>query len=102
LVDEDAMNNSGFSIPRTAQRIRVRLPVRLRFGWKHSEETKASTVDISEQGMSVRCRAALRLGMEVEAILDSAREDLKVYRVVWSREAESSDHGFSVGLELKP
>jgi hypothetical protein len=40
--------------------------------------------------------------MEVKAILGNAREDLKVYRVVWFRKAASSEHGFDVGLELKP
>jgi hypothetical protein len=39
--------------------------------------------------------------MEVKAILESAPDDVKVYRVAWFREAESSDHGFNVGLELK-
>jgi hypothetical protein len=40
--------------------------------------------------------------MEVKAILESAPDDVKVYQVVWYREAESSDHGFNVGLELRP
>ena len=40
--------------------------------------------------------------MEVKATLESAPDDFKVYRVVWYHEAESSDHGFIVGLELKP
>ena len=99
---EDAMNSSGFSIPRTEPRIHVRLPGRLRFGWKLSDETKATIVDISERGMSVHCQGPLRLGMEVQAILESAPDDVKVYQVVWYREAESSDHGFNVGLELRP
>ena len=40
--------------------------------------------------------------MEVKVILESAPDDVKVYRVVWVREAESSEHGFDIGLELKP
>ena len=96
------MNSSGLSIPRTEPRIHVRLPGRLRFGWNHSNETKATIVDISERGMSVRCQGPLRLGMEVKAVLESAPDDVKVYRVVWSHEAEFLRHGFNVGLELKP
>ena len=96
------MNSAGFSIPRTEPRIHVRLPGRFRFGWNHSNETKATIVDISERGMSVHCQVPLRLGMEVKAVLESAPADVKVYRVVWSREAEFFDHGFNVGLELKP
>ena len=99
---EDAMNSSGFSIPRTEPRIRVRLPVHLRFGWNNCEETRATIVDISERGISVHCKAPLRVGMEVTAILESAPDDVKVYRVVGCHEAESSEHGFDVGLELKP
>ena len=96
------MNSSGFSIARSGPRIRVGVPGRLRFGWKQSEETKASIVDISERGMSVHCQGPLRLGMEVKAVLESAPDDVKVYRVVWSHEAEFLRHGFNVGLELKP
>jgi hypothetical protein len=40
--------------------------------------------------------------MEVKAVLESAPDDVKVYRVVWSHEAEFLRHGFNVGLELKP
>ena len=94
------MNSSGFSIPRTEPRIRVRLPVRLQFGWKGSEEVRATTIDISERGISVHCQAPLRLGMEVKAILESAPDEVKVYHVVWFREAESSEQGFNAGLEL--
>jgi len=98
---EDAMNSSGFESPRTEPRICVRVPVLLRFGWKNSEETKASTVDMSERGMSVYCRDAFNLGMDVKAIFEKCAEDLKVYRVVWSRNAEPFRHGFNVGLALK-
>ena len=96
------MNKMLFSILRTEPRIHVRLPGRLRFGWNHSNETKATIVDISERGMSVHCQGPLRLGMEVKAVLESAPDDVKVYRVVWSREAKFFRHGFNVGLELKP
>ena len=95
------MKTSGSSNPRSAPRIRVGLPVRLRFGWGDSEEAKASIVNISERGMSVRWHSPLRLGMEVKAILETASDDAMVYRVVWVREAESSPHGFDIGLELK-
>ena len=96
------MNKMSFSIARTEPRIHVRLPGRLRFGWKLSDETKATIVDISERGMSVHCQGPLRLGMEVKAVLESAPDDVKLYRVVWSREAEFLRHGFNVGLELRP
>ena len=95
------MNNSGFFIPRSGARIRVGVPGRLRLGWKHSDETRATIVDISDRGMSVRCQGPLRLGMEVKAILESAPDDVKVYHVVWFREAESSEQGFNAGLELE-
>ena len=96
------MNNPVISNPRTEPRIRVRLPVRLQFGWKGSEEVSATTIDISERGMSVHCQCPVRLGMEVKAILESAPDDVKVYHVVWLTEAESSEHSFDVGLELEP
>ena len=76
------------------------LPVRLRFGWQNSEETTAAIVDMFTRGISVHCEAPLRLGMEVTAVLESAPDDLKVYRVVGYCEAESSDHGFNVGVAL--
>jgi hypothetical protein len=96
------MNGHGFSIPRTEPRIRIGVPGRLRFGWKHCDETRATIVDVSDRGMSVRCQGPLRLGMEVKAILESAPDDVKAYHVVWFREAESSKNGFDVGLELEP
>jgi hypothetical protein len=96
------MKVSGFSSTRTGPRIHVGLPVLLRSGWEDSEEAKASIVDISERGLSVHWHGPLRLGMEVKVILESAPDDVKVYRVVWVREAESSEHGFDIGLELKP
>jgi hypothetical protein len=95
------MKTSGFWDPRTDPRIHVGLPVRLRFGWKDCEEVKALIVDMSERGLCLRWHAPLRLGMEVKAILESTPDDVKVYRVVWVREAESSEHGFDIGLELK-
>jgi hypothetical protein len=95
------MNTSGFSHRRSSPRIRVGLALRLRFGWKDSEEVKASIVNMSERGLCVRSRAPLRLGIEVKAILESTPDDVKVYRVLWVREAESSEHGFDIGLELK-
>jgi len=52
--------------------------------------------------MCVHWHGPLRLGMEVEVILESASDDVKVYRVVWVRKAESSEHGYHIGLELKP
>jgi len=96
------MKTSEFSNPRSDPRIHVGWPVRLRFGWKDSEEATASIVDISERGMCVHWHGPLRLGMEVEVILESASDDVKVYRVVWVRKAESSEHGYHIGLELKP
>ena len=95
------MKTSVSSDRRTDPRIRVGLPIRLRFGWEDSEEANASIVSISERGLSVHWHRPLRLGMEVKAILESAPDDTKVYRVVWVREAESSEHGFDIGLELK-
>jgi len=97
----EAMKSSGFLDRRTGPRIRVGLPLRLRFGWKDSGEVKASTIDMSERGLCVRQHAPLRRGMEVKAILESTPDDVKVYRVVWVREAESSERGFDIGLELK-
>ena len=94
------MKTLGSSIPRSERRMRLGLPVRLRFGWGDSEEAKGSIVDISERGMSVQCHGPFRLGMEVKAILESAPDDIKVCRVVWVREAESSEHGYDIGLEL--
>jgi hypothetical protein len=67
-------------------------------GWKDAEEAKVSIVDMSERGLRVRWRAPLRLGMEVKAF---SPDDVKVYRVMWVREAESSEHGFDIGLELR-
>jgi hypothetical protein len=95
------MKTSGFLLSRSAPRIRVATPVRLRFGWRYSEEAKASIVDMSERGLCVRWHAPLRLGMEVKAFLESTPDDVKVYRVVWVRESESSERGFDIGLELK-
>jgi len=80
---EDAMNSSGFSIPRTEPGIRVGVLGDCEFGWNNSHEKRATIVDISDRGMCVRCQGPLRLGMEVKATLESAPDDFKVYRVVW-------------------
>ena len=96
------MNSPGLSILRTEPRVSLSVPGRLRFGWKHSDETRATIVDISERGMSVRCQGPLRLGMEVKAVLESAPDDVKVYHVVWFHEAEFSEQGFTAGLQLEP
>jgi hypothetical protein len=56
---------------------------------------------MSERGLCVRWRAPLRLGIEVKAILGSAPDDVKVYRVVRVREAPPPEGGFDIGLELK-
>jgi hypothetical protein len=95
------MKTSGSQHGRTDTRIRVGLPLRLRFGWNDCEEVKASIVDMSERGLCVRWRAPLRLGMEVKAILESAPDDVKVYRVLWVRKAEPPEHGYDIGLERK-
>jgi len=95
------MKPSRFSVPRAGPRIHVGSSVRLRFGWKDSEEAKASIVDMSERGLCVRWHAPLRMGMEVKAIFENAQDDAKLYTVVWVRAAESSEHGFDIGLELK-
>ena len=94
------MKTPGSSIPRSEPRMHLGLPVLLRFGWRNSEEAKASIINISERGMSVQCHGPFRLGMEVEAILESAPDDAKVYRVVWVRQAESSEHGYDIGFEM--
>jgi len=64
----EAMRPFGFSDARAGPRIRVALPMRLRFGWNYSEEAKASIVNMSERGLCVRWRAPLRWGIEVKAI----------------------------------
>lgn len=97
----EAMKTSGFSDARAGPRIRVALPVRLRFGWNNSQEVNASSLDMSERGLCVRQCAPLRGGIEVKAIFESTPDDVKVYRVVWVRESESSERGFEIGLELK-
>lgn len=95
------MKTSGFPLRRSDPRIGIATPVRLRFGWKYSEEAKASIVNMSERGLCVHWHAPLRLGMEVKAFLESSPDDVKVYRVMWVRESESSERGFDIGLELK-
>ncbi len=95
------MITSGFTNLRSGARIRVDLPVRLRFGWRDSEEAQATIVNISEHGLSVHWHGPLQLGMEVKAILERAPGSVMVYRVVWVREVESSGHGYEIGLELK-
>ncbi len=96
------MKISDISNLRSGPRIRVDLPVRLRFGWRDSEEARASIINISEHGLCAHWHGPLQLGMEVKAILERAPYDVMVYRVVWVREAESSGHGYEIGLELKP
>jgi hypothetical protein len=86
--------------PRNGPRIYVDLPVTLRFGWKWSEEIVASAVDISSQGMRVRCHSPLRLGLDVEAILAGAPDGAKYYRVVWVRDSASTTHAFDIGFVL--
>ena len=95
------MNTCGFSDRRIGPRIRVGLPLRLRFGWRDSGDVKASMVDISERGLRVREHAPLRFGTEVKVIPESTPDDAKVYRVVWMRQAESSAPRYDIGLELK-
>ena len=94
------MRNPAFAIPRNEPRIRVDVPVRLRFGWKWSEEIGAEAIDISNQGMCVRCRAPLRLGLDVEAVLAGRMDDAKYYRVVWVRDSASTPHAFDIGFAL--
>jgi hypothetical protein len=97
----EAMKTFGFSDVRAGPRIRVALPVRLRFGWNNSQEVNASSLDMSERGLCVRQRAPLREGIEVKAIFESTPDDVKVYRVVWVHEAKSFERAFDIGLELK-
>ena len=54
------MKNAAFTIPRSEPRIHINLPVRLRFGWKWSEEITAEATEISAQGMRVRWNSPLR------------------------------------------
>lgn len=86
--------------PRNEPRIHVDLPVRLRFGWKWSEEIGASAVDISSKGMRVRCHAPLRLGLNVEAVLAGEPDGAKYYRVVWVSDSASVPHSFDIGFAL--
>ncbi len=95
------MDTPKFSVPRTDPRIHAGLPVKLRFGWKESEEITASIVDISERGLHVCCNHPLRIKMEVQAIVEGSPDDAKLYTVVWVRDSASSEHAFDIGLELK-
>ncbi len=95
------MEPTRFSVPRTDPRIHVGLPVLLRFGWKESEEMKASIVDVSERGLHVCCNRALRAGMAVKAIFEDAPDEVKQYTVVWVRDAGPHGVVFHIGLELK-
>ncbi len=95
------MKSPEFSVPRHDPRIHVGLPVRMRFGWKGSEEIEASIIDISERGLHVRCHAPLLLGSEVEVVFEGAADKAKPYHVVWVRETESTQQIFEIGLQLK-
>ena len=94
------MRNPTYAVPRNQPRIHVDLPVRLRFGWKWSEEIGAEAIDISTQGMRVRCHAPLRLGLDVEAVLPGGTDETKYYRVVWVRDSASAPHAFDIGFAL--
>jgi hypothetical protein len=96
------MKTTEISNHRSGPRMRVGLPVLLRFGWRDSEEEKGSIVDISERGLCVHCHGPLRLGMKVKVILEGASDNVKVYHVVWVRKAESTGQAHYIGLELKP
>ncbi len=95
------MKNPAFSIPRNDPRIYVDLPVRLRFGWKWSEEMDATVVDISDRGLCVRGHAPLRLGLEVAVILAGDEDNAKHYTVLWVRDSVSKPHAVDIGLQLK-
>ena len=94
------MKSPAFAIPRSEPRIHVNLPVRLRFGWKWSEEITAEATEISAQGMRVRWNSPLRLGLDVEAALAGGTEKAKCYRVIWVRDADSEPHVFEMGFAL--
>lgn len=94
------MRNPAYEIQRNEPRIHVDLPVRLRFGWKWSEEIGGEALDISAKGMRVRCHAPLRLGLDVEAILSGGPKDAKYYRVVWVRDSASTPNAFDIGCAL--
>jgi hypothetical protein len=95
------MRTSEPAVPRTEPRIRVGLPLRLRFGWADCEEAKVSTVDMSERGLRVHWHAPLRLGMNVTAIFESKPDDVRLYRVLWVHETKSPTPGFDIGLEIR-
>jgi hypothetical protein len=82
------METREFSVPRHDPRIHVGLPVRMRFGWKGTEELVASVMDISERGLCVRCHAPLRLGLEVEVVFEGTPDKANSYHVVWVRDSE--------------
>lgn len=95
------MKEPGSTHPRNDPRIYVGLPVEMKFGWKGCESLSASVVDISEQGLRVRCPSPLRLGLEVEVVFEKDAENAKTYRVVWVRDAQTTPHAFEIGLTLK-
>lgn len=94
------MKDLAFTTPRTELRIGVDLPVRLRFGWKWSEEIGAEATDISGRGMRVQCHAPLRLGLDVEAVFASEPDGARRYRVVWVRDLISRPNRFDIGFQL--
>lgn len=94
------MKNTHFSSPRHHPRIRVDLPVQLRFGWKGSETLEGTVIDISEQGLGVRCRAPLRMGTEVKVVIGGDPNEARTYRITWVRDSTSAPHAFDIGLEL--
>jgi hypothetical protein len=95
------METARFQNPRSESRMHVGLSVQLRYGLLGLDEAKGSIVDISERGMSVHCHVQFRVGTRVKANLEGASGNVKAYRVVWVRNAETSGQANYIGLQLK-
>jgi len=94
------MNSPKVVNARGEERINVWLPVTLRVGWRGGLVAHASTVDLSEGGIRLRADFALRLGQDVEAMVNEDMGDPRTYRVVWVRKSEAGYSGYEAGLEL--
>ena len=94
------MNSRRGANFRREERINVALPVTLQVGWRGTLEMRASTVDLSPQGLRLRTEFPLRLGQDVGAIVGEDGNHARSYRVVWVRKSESGRSKYELGLEL--
>lgn len=86
---------------RNHQRVFRNLPITLLLSCRHvAAEYRASTLNMSENGLKIQTSADLNCGQTLTVLTENTGSRLAHCRVVWVRHQQDSNPPFEAGLEI--